>query len=224
MSDGQAYAGLNYGINTLGDASVLQRDERTYVVLGVSRGGTSAVAGLLNIFGVPMGRSGRAPLFEDLRMNRALGRSLSEAYDIVEENNRDAAVWGFKGNAIPLTDLDTVASKLRNPVFVVIFRDLLAIANRAKLSADRDIAWVLEKQAEQYSQIVQFIAAQEYYAVLLSFEKLNAYPEEVVNRFGPMTGLELTGSRKHRALEFIRPAPEDYLRVSTANKTQGQTD
>ena len=224
MAEEQTYAGLNYGINTLGCASVLEQPERTYVVLGVSRGGTSAVAGLLNIFGVPMGRSGRAPLFEDLRMNRALGRSLPEAREIIEENNRDADVWGFKGNAIPMDELETVAASLRNPVFVVMFRDLLAIANRASISADRDVAWVLEKQAEQYTQIVQFIATQKYYSVLLSFEKLNGYPGEVIDRFGPLTGLELTESRRRDALAFIQPAPEDYLRVSTANKNRGKPD
>ena len=57
-------AELNYGVTTMGQGdSLLSDSERTYVVLGVSRGGTSAAAGLLNILGVPMGKTGEAPLF-----------------------------------------------------------------------------------------------------------------------------------------------------------------
>jgi len=217
VSDSVGDVKFNAGINTIGDGAVLGAAERTYVVLGVSRGGTSAVAGLLNIFGVHMGRSGRAPLFEDLRMNRALGEGLPQVEARIAESNSERPVWGFKGNAIP-QDYSAVAARLRNPVFVVIFRDLLAIANRAQLSAGRDIAWILERQAREYQRIVDFVATAEYYSVLLSFEKLSAHPAEVVPRLAELTGLPLDEERRRKALEFIRPAPEDYLRVSRANK------
>ena len=81
-------AELNYGVTTLGQRdTVLAANERTYVVLGVSRGGTSAAAGILNFLGVPMGSTGEAPLFEDLPMNRALSQGIELVETLIARNN-----------------------------------------------------------------------------------------------------------------------------------------
>ncbi|MFV8819967.1 hypothetical protein [Haliea sp. E17] len=217
MSDVSDELKRNLGITTVGDAGVLSSSERTYVVLGVSRGGTSAIAGWLNILGVPMGRSGKPPLFEDLRMNRALAAGIEAAEQQIAENNAEQPVWGFKGNAIQ-QPYGEIARRLRNPVFVVIFRDLLAIANRARLSASRDVGWILQKQAQEYARIADFVATGGYYSVLLSFEKLNACTEDVLAQFSAALALPMDEAVRERALQFIRPAPEDYLRVSKAKK------
>ena len=215
-------AEFNYGVAATGPADItLQKPERTYVVLGVSRGGTSAVAGMLNLMGVHMGGTGEAPLYEDLRMNRALSAGSSNVEELVKLYDRQRAVWGFKGNAIRQSYAE-FATRLRNPVFVVVFRDLLAIANRARLSADRDITDILVRQAAEYQRIVDFVATGGCYCVLVSYEKLTAYPREVAVRVSRHCDLQPDERQLAKAVEFIRPAPDDYLLVSRATPLSGK--
>ena len=211
-------AELNYGVTSLGPRdTVLASGERTYVVLGVSRGGTSAAAGLLNHLGVPMGSTGEAPLFEDLPMNRALSQGIESVETLIAHNNDEKPVWGFKGNTITLP-YEEIAKRLRNPVFVVIFRDLLAIANRARLSAGRDVAAIMQRQGKEYQRIVDFVSTGRFYSVLVSYEKLSMYPDKVVDAFADSAGLDVTSEQLRAASGFVRPAPEDYLKVSRARK------
>jgi hypothetical protein len=212
---------FNFGVATLGNPdSAATNVRRTYVVMGVSRGGTSAVAGVLSHFGIFMGKTGEAPLFEDLPMNRALAGP-SDKLDALISNYNDAHdIWGFKGNAIS-QDFDDVLRRLRNPVVLVVFRDLLAIANRARLSADRDLATIMQRQAKEYQRIADFIARGAHYFVLVSFEKLCAYPAQVTERIASSLALEVTDQQLVAARNFIEPAPADYLRVSRANKPSG---
>ncbi|MEJ2533671.1 MAG: hypothetical protein P8Y92_18000 [Halioglobus sp.] len=215
-------AEFNYGVTVTGPADItLENPERTYVVLGVSRGGTSAVAGMLNLMGVHMGGTGEAPLYEDLRMNRALDAGSANVEELIQLYDRQRTVWGFKGNAIrqPYAEF---AARLRNPIFVVVFRDLLAIANRASLSADRDVTHILVRQAAEYQRIVDFVANGGYYCVLVSYEKLTGYPREVAVKLACHCGLQPDSRQLAKAVEFIRPAPEDYLVVSRATPRSGK--
>jgi hypothetical protein len=212
---------FNFGVATLGNSdSNLSKSQRTYVVMGVSRGGTSAVAGVLSQFGVFMGKTGEAPLFEDLPMNRALAGPGDKLDSLVSDYNDAHDIWGFKGNAIS-QDFDDVLCRLRNPVVVVVFRDLLAIANRARISADRDLAAIMQRQAREYLRIADFIACGDHYFVLVSFEKLCAYPAQVTERIASSLSLKVTAEQLTDAQNFIQPAPADYLLVSRANNRTG---
>ena len=212
---------FNYGVTSVNPGNdALEKDERTYVVLGVSRGGTSAVAGMLNHFGVHMGGTGEAPLFEDLRMNRALGAGATAVEDLVALYNSQRKVWGFKGNAIR-QPYEELALHLRAPVFVVVFRDLLAIANRARISAERDVVDILARQAAEYQRIVQFVAMRRFHCVLVSYEKLTAYPREVAALLARHCDLHPQTQQMQAAVEFIQPAPDDYLVVSRATPRKG---
>jgi hypothetical protein len=211
-------AELNYGVTTLGPRdAVLASGERTYVVLGVSRGGTSAAAGVLNLLGVPMGSTGEAPLFEDLPMNRALSQGVESVEALIARNNDEKPVWGFKGNTIT-QPYEEIARRLRNPVFIVIFRDLLAVANRARLSAGRDVAAIMQRQGKEYQRIVDFVSTGHFYSVLVSYEKLSTYSDEVVYAIADSAGLDVTTEQLRAASAFVRPAPDDYLKVSRARK------
>ena len=148
-------------------------------------------------------------------MNRALSQGIEAIDTLIEKHNSEHAVWGFKGNAITLP-YDEVAGRLRNPIFIVIFRDLLAIANRAKLSAGRDVAAIMQRQGREYQRIIEFISTGKYYSVLMSYEKLCIYPDKVVAALTTSAGLSATLEQKKAAAAFIQPAPESYLKVSRA--------
>jgi hypothetical protein len=77
----------NQGFSLLGDASVaLQDTEKTLIVLGAPRGGTSALAGALDKLGVFMGDNADGPVYEDLelasRMERGSPQDASDQIDL----------------------------------------------------------------------------------------------------------------------------------------------
>jgi hypothetical protein len=108
------------------------RGRETLVVAGASRGGTSFIAYALLAAGYPLARSAKGALnHEDSEVLQAFGDARAFR-KLIGERNAAAAQWGFK-----LPDAvyawDWLAAELRDPVFVVAFRNPLAIA-RSKLS------------------------------------------------------------------------------------------
>jgi hypothetical protein len=98
----------------------------TLVVCGPGRSGTSLIAYLLLRLGCNLGDDLRDLYHEDLEILEAIRRP-TEMERVVAERNRRAKRWGFK---VPYAVhyLDSLAGMLRNPVFVVTFRNPVAIA------------------------------------------------------------------------------------------------
>ncbi len=65
--------------------------EKTFVICGVQRGGTSMVAGTMRALGVDMGPAGIN--HEDAAINEM---HLDDMSNYIETRNHDAPVWGFK--------------------------------------------------------------------------------------------------------------------------------
>lgn len=106
--------------------------KETLVVTGASRGGTSFIAYALLAAGYPLARSAKGALtHEDSEISHAFGDSKAFRR-LIAERNAAAAQWGFK-----LPDAvyawTWLAAELRAPIFVIAFRNPLAIA-RSKLS------------------------------------------------------------------------------------------
>jgi hypothetical protein len=91
---------------------------RTYVVLGAPRGGTSLLAGALHVLGIPMGSVNyqhEDPIFHD-------ENNIERMIQTIAIRNRSKKHWGWK---LPNTIYyyDRLAQYLRNPVFMVIYRN-----------------------------------------------------------------------------------------------------
>jgi len=96
-------------------------EKRTIVVLGVERGGTSMVAGMIRALGVDLGeRAGRN--HEDPKF---LTDDEAKLLQQIKINNEAKSVWGFK---IPKASmmLDFYDKHLRNPHYVLVFRNIEA--------------------------------------------------------------------------------------------------
>jgi len=205
----------NPGIEIIGDANEeLRRQPRTLVVLGVSRGGTSATAGILGQLGVFMGNSGKAPMYEDLFLNRAVvNDSSAETEQRIEQYNTRHPVWGFKGVVLN-RDLARYHRMFRSPMYLVIYRDLLAIASRARISAGHDIQKIMARQINEYGRIQRFLSEVNPPAILLSYEKMRQQPAAMIEAIVGFTGLQCTSSQLGAAVDFVTESQTDYLHVS----------
>jgi hypothetical protein len=112
--------------------------KRTYLITGCARSGTSILSGILHLNGIDMGKIGKGGRYEDVNFvdyfdkMEKLGRSkvIKNYLDLVKKRNSEYDEWGLKMPNIPHFFSD-IKSEIINPVFIISFRNPLAIAESA---------------------------------------------------------------------------------------------
>jgi hypothetical protein len=188
----------------------------TVIVIGVERGGTSMVAGVLDKLGVYMGETDNA-VYEDHELAHCIKlNDLGAAKRIIAQRNVKHPIWGFKKPTLKLLK-QRWRGLFREPVYVVIFRDVIAVANRRAVSKGESITEVAPRIADNYQKIVRFMLSERRPILLVSYEKALLYPELFVTRIKQFLGLPENAAIDEQAIEFIKPSPEAYHRASRAN-------
>lgn len=191
-----------------------RQGEKTIIILGVARGGTSMVAGVLRQLGVFLGDKAAAPVFEDVRLAEAIeakdpaaSQAIASAYD------SEHPVWAFKRPGL-IEHLSWAPAIFRHPIYVVIFRDVLAIANRNALSMRIDALKSMKQSLRQYDAVRDFVSNISAPALLISNEKALIHPMAFVTELVEWAGLEVTPEQLARAAASIVVDPPDYLDAS----------
>jgi hypothetical protein len=179
--------------------------QRTYVCIGLERGGTSAVAGIMRALGLPMGE-GMAGNNEDPDFQ---AKTLSALRSAIEERNQRYDVWGWKFPTA-VQQLPALVESLRNPYFVVVFRDVVATAlsrnkwdgpnlrRRMELAAHEANAWT--------NMNLGFILAARRPALLVSHEKLLTNHGALVDELADMLGVDRPdGEFRDRLIAYLAP-------------------
>ena len=115
---------------------------KTVIVFGAARGGTSMTAGVLSCLGVHMGEDEAiAPFYEHRSFAKCfLKNDKVAATTIARELDQEHPVWEVKS---PHRQLWRWRNIFREPVYLVVFRDLVATANKRRVSL-RNIACLPE--------------------------------------------------------------------------------
>ena len=129
--------------------------ERTFVVLGVQRGGTSMVAGALRALGVDMGRAGLN--HEDRRFLHASEATLSK---VIAERNFELPVWGFKAPETTL-QLDFLETALRNPHFICVTRNILAVVDSFMMRGAKNPGLAMLRVLKYYNRIGRLVRGKQ---------------------------------------------------------------
>ncbi len=209
----------NPGIAALG--AIEANVQRTLVVLGTARGGTSAVAGALDRLDVFTGALSAAPVFEDVNLANAIETGGAEdAGRIIREYNAAHSVWAFKRPRL-LYHIQDVHALFRKPVYIVVFRDVFAAAQRTRISGGVDAFLTMDKLLADNERIIDFLDVVRPAALLVSYEKLMARPAELVDQLIELLPGSVDPAARQAAIDFIRPAPEDYLDATRTTKASG---
>lgn len=201
----------------------LSEKEKTIVVVGVARGGTSIVAGSLKYLGLFMGNA-CDPVFEDMRLSLAFEKQSKEKFEaVITDYNQKHELWAWKRPS-SLNDLPRIAKKLRNPHFVFVFRDLLSVANRNKISMKQSVVSSLDAAFNDYRKIVTFIKKTSHPTLLVSSEKAVTHKKEFIDSLIDFAGLKPTSEQVEQAVAFISPEPSSYLKVSRIDRVIGWLD
>ena len=199
---------------------------KTFCVLGVARGGTSMVSGLLTQLGIPMGETIDEANREDLeftahRGNRRLfwGEELrDERVRYIEHLRRQIGLrnerhgcWGWK-DPIAIYYLPDIENDLINPHYVLITRDAGAIATAEMLAFQESEPRVLlnyfRSAVGEYERCVEFLMNGNRPTLVISYERAVRYPIDTVQlcaRFALGDTARLPQDEFDKLVAYIRP-------------------
>lgn len=196
---------VNPGIHPLNVPD--HHEPRTAVVLGLPRGGTSMVAGVLHHLGVDMGDDFNTATFEDRRLSGAVEKgSIDAVRRIVNERNNRSNIWGWKRPSAR-KHLDIVQAEFRNPYYIMVFRDMLAIATRKHLSIRSDVIKAMRSNVRAQRQLIDIAASLDAPLLLLSYEKCLNHPPAAAAAIAEFVGVPVTND----ATGFIQADAPEYV-------------
>lgn len=182
-----------------------QGKQRTVVVLGAPRGGTSMVTGALRALGVFMGNN-LGHQHEDPVFRK--DTPLSDKLKAVATYNGEHDVWGWKlpNSIYYYADLH---SSLRNPVFIVVYRNPMAVASSSARRDKREFTFrLLEVPVNHYKRMHKVI--DEHPTVPLaacSYEESStaAAKETFIRSVASFLNLNPTEEQLKKAFSFVDP-------------------
>lgn len=184
---------------------------RTYVVLGNPRGGTSAVAGLLRIFGIHMGDEVTPLTHEDVVLRDLIGQRLRA--EIVTRNRR-RAVWGFKDPTL-IDRIDEVMPALRHPKFVVVLRNPRDVAMSEHRHTGRDVPRAWGEATLRHHRLTAFAADHDAATLTVEYEQLRESPADQIRRLATWCHVDADGDLLARAVGFVT-GPAGYRTLAGA--------
>jgi hypothetical protein len=194
--------------------------EKTVVVLGVARSGTSMVASVLEALGIQMGEK-LGPVFEDVSLSKAIEqRDLERLSDILVKRDSQHSIWGWKRPSA-LKYYDVWKDRFRNPYVIAIFRDPFAIANRNRISMMSDLFKNMEQSTQQLADLIRILGQKDFPLLLCSYEKVLGSPERFVQAVDGFLEINVP-DRWEYAASRINPGPRRYLQSSRVTHSKGR--
>ncbi len=171
-------------------SNLTQSKEKTIVIMGVARSGTTMTAKVVEELGVDMGSdtggyvNERRDVFELLENNK-----LKEFDQFVARQNNQFPLWGWK-RPKSMEYVDLFEHRIRNPHYIIPFRDYVSIALRNNMAIDLDPKKnIIDTHVKRYSQVIQFVQTNKHPMLLFSYEKANMYPHYFVNQVAKFLGI-----------------------------------
>lgn len=187
-------------LNARQDAPV----ERTLLLMGIDRGGTSATAAVVDAIGVPMGASVQPFETWEFKQHRDDPTDWKAMLEKIAALNAQHVKWGAQvWNNPAMTG--RIAAEVRNPHLLIVLRDVAAISERRLSLPDETMTAreLLEFMLMQTHQLLMHLAILPLPTMLVSFERLRIQPAMVASRLAEFMGIELTGSLLQEAVDRV---------------------
>lgn len=214
----------NEGIVGLNEIQGINPDEnRTVVVMGISRSGTSMTALVLDALGVFMGSEKKDASFEDHEVFGALEKNSNTDLfkELVQERNKKYTTWGWK-RPDAITYVNKFEPLISRPHYIIMFRDHLAISMRNMIANDTDAVTNLDIAQKRFNKIINFIKSTKHPLLLVSYEKAIQNPETFIENLIRFLQINPLTESKKKALQIIQPDSPSYL-ASVARNKKGDT-
>lgn len=182
--------------------------ERTFVVLGMPSGGTSMLSGTLRLLGVHMGDDVDSANQEDRAFNSlaSLGSRERRARirELVAERDGKHKVWGWK-DPHAVVYLSEIEKQLRNPHFLVIFRDSHASAQRINHRSGTPHLQTISSYLQHLQKLVDYVATSQAPLLLASYERAVLRAEDFTKQVAEFVGAPLDEEALNSVTSYVRP-------------------
>ena len=182
--------------------------KRTVAIIDFAHAGTTMLAGVCEILGVPMvGRRYKPMKWEDLDVVEALENEGAFAA-LVEQRNEQYKLWGFKYCGAwkfqPLLE-----RYLRDPVYLAIFKEPVAVTRSrfGRITPDKVLNTII-----QFQKAVEGMRDTTPEVHLLSYEQAIINPWLFVRQVIRLIGIQPTPGQCDAAIEFIQPSRQPRRR------------
>ncbi|MEX0409752.1 sulfotransferase [Aquibium sp. LZ166] len=159
------------------------------------------IARIFSDLGLDMGHHVTANTSEDKRIRTfAKDADLGGFESYCRDRDALADTWAFKVPAFR-TRINEFSSVMRNPRFVITFRDILAVTVRNQIAIGVEFMDALRQAAKGYSTLVEQVSKVNCPILLISYEKSLQYPRETVSAIAEFCGVKLTTEEVIRLAE-----------------------
>lgn len=191
--------------------------QRTLIVTGVARSGTSMVASVLREAGLFLGQFVREVVVEDAQMLELLRtRNMAALRQLIGERNAAFPVWGFKLPNLHAHLRHDEVALFRNPQLILIYRDPVAVAVRGALSEHYNAIDAVAATGTAQDGLLHFMRRTGCPALLLSYEKALIAPHAMIDTLLSFCGLSVPPERRERLLAAVRPNRPEYLDIANS--------
>ena len=201
-----------------------QKDEnqKTIIVVGVERSGTSMVGTVLNELGVFLGNSHDKAVYEDIQTFTALENENYTAFEeLVNKNNSDHEIWGWK-RPQSYKYSERYLGRVRNPHFIVLFRDSFSIAMRNSISVHTNVTNNLLATAHNNLELCKFVANCKAPMLCVSYEKAMSKKLKFMHSLVDYLGLDISLEKQKKVVSSMVNGKSEYLDKSSIKKTPKQ--
>jgi len=211
---------INSGFKTLGVIEHASRSEQ-YIVVGVGRGGTSAVAASLHALGVPLGVQNvefGGHNYENFEMAVAFrSRKWKRLKELIAQNEAtyQKFAWKLPDSNKQLTRINKYFS---NPYYIFVYRDILAIANRKDITLDIDLISGMKKNLADYERIVNFSKRNGLRSLHVSYEKMLLDKKGYAKELAKFCGVKASDDLLDKVAAVIEVSPAHYLQWSSNSR------
>jgi len=174
---------------------------RTVAIIACAHHGTTMVAGVCELLGVPMvGKNYDPKKWEDMEMVQAQ-QSEEQFAAIVARRNAEHDVWGFKSPGAWLR-APWMGKYLRNPVYLAIYKDPVSVSFRRFRSTD---AKRVENTIRQMEWSIRGVREGGFPAHCLSYQRAIVAPAGFVQKVAGLIGIVADEEMVALAVAYIQP-------------------
>ena len=187
--------------------------QRTIIVSGVARSGTSMIARVLCAGGLFMGDEIDDVVFEDhafARMFEHIGYDPAKLDRLVEFRNANHLVWGLKRPHLHVHGVDAIRH-FRNPLVILTVRDPVAIAERNAIAEVTDPALGVSVAMQDLEDMIVFARALTCPTLLISYERALEQPDMCISALFDFCSLDVPPATRQAMRVLIEPGRPDYI-------------
>lgn len=183
--------------------------EKTVVIVGVQRGGTSMVAGVVRELGVNLGNN----LGNNHEDPEFLTKDILKLHEVISRRNASHDIWGWKMPHSSEYIADLVPD-LRNPHVIVVFRNLLAMAESQMKRSETIFERAFQFSVNRLTQVASIVNQLECPLMLVNYEQATSKPHAFIDELCTFLDLSPTEEELGRAERMIDPEA-GYRRLSS---------